>query len=43
LDETFFPKIFGKNKNEGLNIEASRASFEKLSKVINNNEKGKSI
>ncbi|KAG8623020.1 hypothetical protein KVT40_007996 [Elsinoe batatas] len=31
----FFPKIFGKNEDEGLDIEASRKLFEELTKQIN--------
>jgi 5-oxoprolinase (ATP-hydrolysing) len=31
----FFPKIFGKNENEGLDEEASRKKFEELTKQIN--------
>lgn len=31
----FFPKIFGKNENEGLDPEASRKLFEELTKDIN--------
>ncbi|RAO71227.1 uncharacterized protein BHQ10_007239 [Talaromyces amestolkiae] len=31
----FFPKIFGKNENEGLDEEASRKKFENLTKQIN--------
>jgi 5-oxoprolinase (ATP-hydrolysing) len=27
LDETYFPKIFGKNKDEGLNLQASKQAF----------------
>lgn len=31
----FFPKIFGKNEDEGLDIEASKKLFEELTKQIN--------
>ncbi|KAL1993363.1 hypothetical protein VTN49DRAFT_3312 [Thermomyces lanuginosus] len=31
----FFPKIFGKNENEGLDEEASRKKFEELTEQIN--------
>ena len=31
----FFPKIFGKNENEGLDVEASKALFEELAVSIN--------
>lgn len=36
----FFPKIFGKNENEGLDIEASKKLFEKLTNEINVELKG---
>lgn len=32
----FFPKIFGKNEDEGLDQEASKKLFEELTKTINN-------
>ena len=35
LEVDFFPKIFGKNQNEPLNIDAAKRGFEKLSKKIN--------
>ncbi|WP_281951680.1 hydantoinase B/oxoprolinase family protein [Nitrosophilus kaiyonis] len=35
LEVDFFPKIFGKNQNEPLNIKAAKEGFEKLSKKIN--------
>jgi N-methylhydantoinase A/oxoprolinase/acetone carboxylase beta subunit len=31
----YFPKIFGKGENEGLDAEASQTGFEKLAKEIN--------
>lgn len=31
----FFPKIFGPNENEALDVDASRASFVELTKTIN--------
>ncbi|KAH8825804.1 5-oxoprolinase [Flagelloscypha sp. PMI_526] len=31
----YFPKIFGKDENEGLDIEASRLEFEKLAAQVN--------
>ncbi|KAL9053426.1 MAG: hypothetical protein Q9162_004796 [Coniocarpon cinnabarinum] len=36
----FFPKIFGKNENEGLDADASRRQFEQLTKQINQELKG---
>lgn len=36
----FFPKIFGKNENEGLDEEASKALFEDLTKQINRDIEG---
>lgn len=32
---TFFPKIFGKSEKEPLDVEASRAAFERLREDIN--------
>jgi 5-oxoprolinase (ATP-hydrolysing) len=37
----YFPKIFGKNENEGLDIDASRAAFEKVAKEINDTHEKK--
>lgn len=34
----FFPKIFGKNEDEGLDIEASKKLFEELTEQINKEE-----
>jgi 5-oxoprolinase (ATP-hydrolysing) len=31
----YFPKIFGKSEKEPLDVEASRAAFEKLARQIN--------
>lgn len=31
----YFPKIFGKSENEGLDAEASRTAFEKVAEQIN--------
>ena len=31
----YFPKIFGKNENEGLDIEASRRAFEAVAAEVN--------
>lgn len=31
----FFPKIFGKNEDEGLDLEASKKALEKLTEKIN--------
>ena len=31
----FFPKIFGPNENEALDVDASRSAFVELSKTIN--------
>ncbi len=31
----YFPKIFGRNENEGLDVESSRSAFEKLAKEVN--------
>lgn len=31
----YFPKIFGKNENEGLNIEASKEAFDVVVKEVN--------
>ena len=31
----YFPKIFGKDENEGLDVESSRSAFEKLAKEVN--------
>ncbi|BFZ53700.1 hypothetical protein PYCC9005_000730 [Savitreella phatthalungensis] len=31
----FFPKIFGQNEDQGLDLEASRTEFEKLARTIN--------
>ena len=33
----FFPKIFGKSEKEPLDIEASRAAFDKLAQTVNEN------
>jgi 5-oxoprolinase (ATP-hydrolysing) len=33
----YFPKIFGKNENEGLDIEASKRAFEAVAAEINAN------
>ncbi len=30
IDSTYFPKIFGKDNNEGLNLQATKAAFAKL-------------
>lgn len=38
----FFPKIFGKNEDEGLDIKASEKLFEELTKTINEELKTKS-
>ncbi|KAL4071889.1 Hydantoinase/oxoprolinase-domain-containing protein [Scleroderma yunnanense] len=35
LIPTYFPKIFGKNENEGLDVEATRTAFERLAEQIN--------
>ena len=35
-----FPKIFGKSESEPLDIEASRAQFEKVAKEINASHDG---
>ncbi|KIM63244.1 hypothetical protein SCLCIDRAFT_15597 [Scleroderma citrinum Foug A] len=34
----YFPKIFGKNENESLDVEASRTAFEKLAEQINESQ-----
>jgi len=39
LHPEYFPKIFGPNENEALDIEASRLAFEKLTAEINNYSK----
>ena len=39
LHPEYFPKIFGPNENEALDIEASRFAFEKLTAEINNYSK----
>ena len=39
LHPEYFPKIFGSNENEALDIEASRFAFEKLTAEINNYSK----
>jgi 5-oxoprolinase (ATP-hydrolysing) len=31
----YFPKIFGKDENEGLDFEASKAKFEEVARKIN--------
>lgn len=31
IDSTYFPKIFGPNNNEGLNLELTKKAFDKLS------------
>ena len=36
----FFPKIFGKNEDEGLDEQASKGKFEELTKQINDEIKG---
>jgi len=36
----FFPKIFGKSESEPLDIEASRAQFEKVAEEINASHDG---
>jgi 5-oxoprolinase (ATP-hydrolysing) len=33
----FFPKIFGKNENEPLDIDASEKAFEKVAEEVNTN------
>ena len=35
LNVDYFPKIFGKSEKEPLDIEASRAAFDKLAQEIN--------
>jgi len=35
LIPNYFPKIFGKSEKEPLDVEASRAAFEKVAKEIN--------
>lgn len=37
----YFPKIFGKSENEGLDVEASRAAFERVAKEINDTHEKK--
>lgn len=39
----YFPKIFGKSENESLDVQASKAAFEKLAEEINNAQDGKSL
>lgn len=34
----YFPRIFGKNENESLDIKASKTAFEKLASEINNDQ-----
>jgi len=34
----YFPKIFGKNENEGLDVGASRIAFKKLAEQINESQ-----
>jgi 5-oxoprolinase (ATP-hydrolysing) len=43
LDPIYFPKIFGKNKDEGPNKDASLKAFELLAEKINNGATKKSI
>jgi N-methylhydantoinase A/oxoprolinase/acetone carboxylase beta subunit len=35
LNAEYFPKIFGKNNNEGLNLELTRSKFEEITQRIN--------
>lgn len=34
----YFPKIFGKHEDEGLDVDASRTAFQKLAEQINENQ-----
>jgi len=43
LHPEYFPKIFGPNENEALDIEASRFAFEKLTAEINNYSKKRQL
>jgi 5-oxoprolinase (ATP-hydrolysing) len=39
----YFPKIFGKSENEALDVDASKAAFEKLAEEINKAQGGKAL
>ncbi len=43
LHPKYFPKIFGPNENEALDVEASRAVFEKLTAEINDYSKKRQL